>query len=164
MLLSLCTWHHERSEMLEGVGHEYLEEFFSKCEYLLADNGLFVLQVCSLPLPSVFSILCLISNQRYITFCFQRKKLRETLRVLPHISWMVNGVNRWPWLRNLTLRGSRESNPWPPQLITRGVNSRRLYTTWANPRGLLEVHYISTASSPFLPLSNMPIIIALVMM
>lgn len=31
-------------EMLEHLGDEYLEDFFSKCEYLLADNGLLVLQ------------------------------------------------------------------------------------------------------------------------
>lgn len=37
------------SEMLEAVGHEYVEEFFSCCEWLLADNGLFVLQVTWYP-------------------------------------------------------------------------------------------------------------------
>ncbi|XP_071726492.1 uncharacterized protein [Rutidosis leptorrhynchoides] len=36
-------------EMLEAVGHEYMEEFFQCCESLLADNGLFVLQFISIP-------------------------------------------------------------------------------------------------------------------
>lgn len=36
-------------EMLESVGDEYLEEFFSRCEYLLADNGVLVLQFSALP-------------------------------------------------------------------------------------------------------------------
>lgn len=33
------------SEMLEAVGHEYMEEFFGCCESILAEDGLFVLQV-----------------------------------------------------------------------------------------------------------------------
>ncbi|KAK2643734.1 hypothetical protein Ddye_018929 [Dipteronia dyeriana] len=33
------------SEMIEAVGHEYLEEFFGCCESLLAKDGLLVLQV-----------------------------------------------------------------------------------------------------------------------
>ncbi|CAA0823147.1 Cyclopropane-fatty-acyl-phospholipid synthase [Striga hermonthica] len=35
-------------EMLEAVGHEYMEEFFRCCETALADNGLFVLQFISI--------------------------------------------------------------------------------------------------------------------
>lgn len=35
------------SEMLESVGHEFMEEFFACCESVLADNGLLVLQVTS---------------------------------------------------------------------------------------------------------------------
>jgi len=31
--------------MVEHVGHEYMDEFFSSCEYHLAKDGLFVLQV-----------------------------------------------------------------------------------------------------------------------
>ncbi|KAF6145532.1 hypothetical protein GIB67_037565 [Kingdonia uniflora] len=31
-------------EMIEGVGHEYLEEFFGSCESALAENGLLVVQ------------------------------------------------------------------------------------------------------------------------
>ncbi|MQM15707.1 hypothetical protein Taro_048659 [Colocasia esculenta] len=31
--------------MLEGIGHEYMEEFFSCCESLLAEDGVLVLQV-----------------------------------------------------------------------------------------------------------------------
>jgi cyclopropane fatty-acyl-phospholipid synthase-like methyltransferase len=31
--------------MIEAVGHEYMEEFFGCCESVLAENGLFVLQV-----------------------------------------------------------------------------------------------------------------------
>ncbi|WOK95387.1 hypothetical protein Cni_G04094 [Canna indica] len=36
-------------EMIEGVGHEYMEEFFGCCESLLADDGIFVLQFISIP-------------------------------------------------------------------------------------------------------------------
>ncbi|KAL1342135.1 hypothetical protein AAHE18_09G137100 [Arachis hypogaea] len=36
-------------EMIEAVGHEYMEEFFSCCESVLADDGLLVLQFISLP-------------------------------------------------------------------------------------------------------------------
>lgn len=31
--------------MIEAVGHEYMEEFFGCCESLLAEDGIFVLQV-----------------------------------------------------------------------------------------------------------------------
>lgn len=36
-------------EMIEGVGHEYLEEFFGCCESLLAEDGVFVMQFISIP-------------------------------------------------------------------------------------------------------------------
>ncbi|XP_057531552.1 uncharacterized protein LOC130809766 isoform X2 [Amaranthus tricolor] len=36
-------------EMLEAVGHEYMEEFFHCCDSLMAPNGLFVLQFISIP-------------------------------------------------------------------------------------------------------------------
>ncbi|XP_039154814.1 uncharacterized protein LOC104414445 [Eucalyptus grandis] len=36
-------------EMIEAVGHEYMEEFFSCCESVLAKNGLLVLQFTSIP-------------------------------------------------------------------------------------------------------------------
>ncbi|KAJ0963682.1 hypothetical protein J5N97_028804 [Dioscorea zingiberensis] len=36
-------------EMIEGVGHEYMEEFFSCCESVLAEDGVFVLQFISIP-------------------------------------------------------------------------------------------------------------------
>uniref|UniRef100_A0A453ACW6 Methyltransferase domain-containing protein n=1 Tax=Aegilops tauschii subsp. strangulata TaxID=200361 RepID=A0A453ACW6_AEGTS len=32
-------------EMIEGVGHEFMDDFFGCCESLLAPDGLFVLQV-----------------------------------------------------------------------------------------------------------------------
>ncbi|XP_076942205.1 uncharacterized protein LOC143612004 [Bidens hawaiensis] len=35
-------------EMLEAVGHEYMEEFFGCCEVALAENGIFVLQYISI--------------------------------------------------------------------------------------------------------------------
>ncbi|RWW55017.1 hypothetical protein BHE74_00038368, partial [Ensete ventricosum] len=35
------------SEMIEGVGHEYMEQFFGCCESLLAEDGIFALQVPS---------------------------------------------------------------------------------------------------------------------
>nr|XP_023880432.1 uncharacterized protein LOC111992802 [Quercus suber] len=36
-------------EMIEHVGHEYMDEFFGCCELLLAEDGLFVLQFSSMP-------------------------------------------------------------------------------------------------------------------
>ncbi|QCE07678.1 cyclopropane-fatty-acyl-phospholipid synthase [Vigna unguiculata] len=36
-------------EMIEAVGHEYMEEFFGCCESVLAQNGLLVLQFISIP-------------------------------------------------------------------------------------------------------------------
>ncbi|KAM5553303.1 hypothetical protein ABKV19_025491 [Rosa sericea] len=36
-------------EMLEHVGHEFVDEFFSCCESVLAKNGLFILQFISVP-------------------------------------------------------------------------------------------------------------------
>ncbi|XP_057423923.1 uncharacterized protein LOC130717628 isoform X1 [Lotus japonicus] len=36
-------------EMIEAVGHEYMEEFFGCCESVLADDGLLVLQFISIP-------------------------------------------------------------------------------------------------------------------
>uniref|UniRef100_A0A1J3JUR4 Cyclopropane-fatty-acyl-phospholipid synthase n=2 Tax=Noccaea caerulescens TaxID=107243 RepID=A0A1J3JUR4_NOCCA len=36
-------------EMLEHVGHEFMEKFFSHCEAALAENGIFVLQFISIP-------------------------------------------------------------------------------------------------------------------
>ncbi|XP_039155897.1 uncharacterized protein LOC104417196 [Eucalyptus grandis] len=36
-------------EMIEAVGHEYMEEFFGCCESVLAKDGLFVLQFISIP-------------------------------------------------------------------------------------------------------------------
>ncbi|KAF7837436.1 Cyclopropane-fatty-acyl-phospholipid synthase isoform 1 [Senna tora] len=36
-------------EMIENVGHEYIEEFFGCCDSALADDGLFVLQFISIP-------------------------------------------------------------------------------------------------------------------
>ncbi|EEE62857.1 hypothetical protein OsJ_17660 [Oryza sativa Japonica Group] len=36
-------------EMIEEVGHEYMDEFFGCCESLLAENGIFVTQFISIP-------------------------------------------------------------------------------------------------------------------
>ncbi|XP_066390470.1 uncharacterized protein [Miscanthus floridulus] len=36
-------------EMIEGVGHEYMDDFFGCCESLLAQDGIFVLQFTSIP-------------------------------------------------------------------------------------------------------------------
>ncbi|KAI8560795.1 hypothetical protein RHMOL_Rhmol04G0283500 [Rhododendron molle] len=36
-------------EMIEAVGHEYMEEFFGCCDSVLAENGLLVLQFISIP-------------------------------------------------------------------------------------------------------------------
>ncbi|XP_059653181.1 uncharacterized protein LOC132300200 isoform X2 [Cornus florida] len=36
-------------EMIEAVGHEYMEDFFSCCDSVLAEDGLFVLQFISIP-------------------------------------------------------------------------------------------------------------------
>ncbi|GFQ05139.1 cyclopropane-fatty-acyl-phospholipid synthase [Phtheirospermum japonicum] len=35
--------------MLEGVGHEYMEDFFQCCDSMLEDDGLLVLQFISIP-------------------------------------------------------------------------------------------------------------------
>ncbi|XVF66428.1 hypothetical protein PTKIN_Ptkin10aG0034800 [Pterospermum kingtungense] len=46
------TYNYDRiisSEMIEAVGHEYMEEFFGCCEAVLAEDGLFVLQFISIP-------------------------------------------------------------------------------------------------------------------
>ncbi|KAF8401963.1 hypothetical protein HHK36_012914 [Tetracentron sinense] len=36
-------------EMIEGVGHEFMEEFFGRCESVLAEDGLLVVQFISIP-------------------------------------------------------------------------------------------------------------------
>ena len=36
-------------EMVEAVGHEYLEEYFQKCSDLTAENGMFLMQVITIP-------------------------------------------------------------------------------------------------------------------
>ncbi|KAJ1288403.1 hypothetical protein BS78_02G086900 [Paspalum vaginatum] len=36
-------------EMIEHVGHEYMDDFFGCCEYHLAEDGIFVLQVMAFP-------------------------------------------------------------------------------------------------------------------
>ncbi|OVA12781.1 Mycolic acid cyclopropane synthase [Macleaya cordata] len=36
-------------EMIEAVGHEFMEDFFGSCDSVLAENGLFVLQFISIP-------------------------------------------------------------------------------------------------------------------
>ena len=36
-------------EMVEAVGHEYLEEYFKKCSELTAEDGLFLMQVITIP-------------------------------------------------------------------------------------------------------------------
>lgn len=36
-------------EMLEAVGHEHFKEFFSRCDHLLAKDGILVVQVISIP-------------------------------------------------------------------------------------------------------------------
>nr|GMD70042.1 uncharacterized protein LOC109176538 isoform X1 [Ipomoea batatas] len=36
-------------EMLEAVGHEFMNEFFGRCESVLAENGILVLQFISIP-------------------------------------------------------------------------------------------------------------------
>lgn len=36
------------SEVLEHIGHEYIDDFFGICESVLAEDGIFVLQVVKL--------------------------------------------------------------------------------------------------------------------
>eukprot|EP00249_Psilotum_nudum_P021042 c27949_g1_i1 orf=349-2943(+) len=36
-------------EMLEAVGHEHLKEFFNRCDHLLANDGILVVQVITIP-------------------------------------------------------------------------------------------------------------------
>ncbi|WVZ57371.1 hypothetical protein U9M48_007764 [Paspalum notatum var. saurae] len=45
----LCDYRQIPIEMIEHVGHEYMDEFFRCCEYHLAEHGLFVLQFISIP-------------------------------------------------------------------------------------------------------------------
>ena len=40
--------------MIEHVGHEYMEEFFRCCDSLLEEDGLFVLQVITQMVSSLF--------------------------------------------------------------------------------------------------------------
>ena len=40
--------------MIEHVGHEYMEEFFRCCDSLLAEDGLFVLQVIKQMMSYIF--------------------------------------------------------------------------------------------------------------
>ncbi|KAG6498896.1 hypothetical protein ZIOFF_038647 [Zingiber officinale] len=35
--------------MVEAVGHEFMDEFFSCCDSVLAEDGIFVLQFSSIP-------------------------------------------------------------------------------------------------------------------
>ncbi|KAB5545134.1 hypothetical protein DKX38_013246 [Salix brachista] len=44
-------------EMIEAVGHEYMEEFFGCCESALAENGILVLQV--MKIWDFFNLFCL---------------------------------------------------------------------------------------------------------
>lgn len=47
-----CSQKYDRiisCEMLEAVGHEYMEEFFGCCESVLAEDGVLVLQFISIP-------------------------------------------------------------------------------------------------------------------
>ncbi|WVZ57372.1 hypothetical protein U9M48_007765 [Paspalum notatum var. saurae] len=45
----LCDYRKIPIEMIEHVGHEYMDEFFRCCEYHLAEHVLFVLQFISIP-------------------------------------------------------------------------------------------------------------------
>ena len=49
--------------MIEHVGHEYMEEFFGCCESLLAEDGLFVLQVIKQMMSYIYIYICM-----YISF------------------------------------------------------------------------------------------------
>jgi cyclopropane fatty-acyl-phospholipid synthase-like methyltransferase len=42
--------------MIEGVGHEYMDDFFGCCESLLAQDGIFVLQVSTSYIHNELSI------------------------------------------------------------------------------------------------------------
>ncbi|KAM0945009.1 putative cyclopropane-fatty-acyl-phospholipid synthase [Dioscorea sansibarensis] len=47
---SVCNnYMYNISEMIEEVGHEYMGEFFSCCDSILAEDGVFVLQFISIP-------------------------------------------------------------------------------------------------------------------
>lgn len=51
--------------MLEAVGHEYMEEFFLRCDSVLAEDGVLVLQVTKL--TNRVSSLKLDFNKKMIT-------------------------------------------------------------------------------------------------
>ncbi|GAB2295464.1 hypothetical protein Dimus_029630 [Dionaea muscipula] len=51
--------------MIEHVGHEYYEEFFSCCGSALAENGLLVLQVCRILIKETSKPLNLTTWSKY---------------------------------------------------------------------------------------------------
>ncbi|GFP83401.1 probable fatty acid methyltransferase [Phtheirospermum japonicum] len=61
----ISWWVRAFFEMLEAVGHEYIEGFFKCCESALADNGLFVLQFIS------------IADEKYEEFKLSQDFLKE---------------------------------------------------------------------------------------
>lgn len=72
-------------EMLEAVGHEYLEEFFRRCDQLLAPNGLAVLQVITIP------------DQRYDLYRLSTDWIQKHIfpgGVLPSLSVLAGAMKR----------------------------------------------------------------------
>ncbi|KAK8970013.1 hypothetical protein KSP40_PGU017305 [Platanthera guangdongensis] len=70
-------------EMIEGVGHEYLDQFFGCCENLLAKHGLFVLQFISIP------------DQRYLEYRRSSDFIKEYIfpgGCLPSFSRITSSV------------------------------------------------------------------------
>lgn len=69
-------------EMIEAVGHEYMDDYFSCCEKLLAKDGLLVLQFTSIPdhqydrekkfwfYIGVYFPWCMPSFAEYSNFCY----------------------------------------------------------------------------------------------
>ncbi|KAL5990383.1 hypothetical protein ACLOJK_011283 [Asimina triloba] len=123
--------------MLEAVGHEYMEEFFSCCESVLAEDGLLVLQFISMP------------DKRYDEHRRSSDFLKEYIfpgGCLPSLSRVTSAMasasrlwrNKHQGLQSL-LQESLESET-PPVGMIRGRTKRKLVglyypavLMWAGP-------------------------------
>lgn len=56
------------SEMIENVGHEFMDDFFGCCESVLAEDGLLVLQVMKVNCIFVSVIWYMIAMSVIVTF------------------------------------------------------------------------------------------------
>lgn len=69
------------SEMLEAVGHEFMEEFFTCCESALAEDGLLVLQVRDTRSTLfTFSLQFSRSSVAFLSLCLTLLALRSSFQ------------------------------------------------------------------------------------